>query len=67
MSGVRSCLDFVQDAFKKSDLGLAPGYPFGLGNDECSRVCFAQSHERLEEALRRLCGYLDCNANEFER
>jgi aspartate/methionine/tyrosine aminotransferase len=46
-------------------VGLAPGYTFGPGNDEYFRLCFAQSHERLGEALTRIRGYLDRHGNEL--
>ena len=63
--GMRSSLDFVQRVLAECDVGLAPGYTFGPGNEEYFRLCFAQSHERLEEALQRLCGYLDRHGDEL--
>lgn len=57
--GLASSLDFVQGVLAEEDVGLAPGYTFGPGNDEHFRLCFAQSHERLREALRRIVRYLD--------
>ncbi len=39
--------------------GVAPGYTFGPGNEAHFRLCFAQSHQRLTEALRRTVTYFD--------
>jgi aspartate/methionine/tyrosine aminotransferase len=44
---------------KEFDVGVAPGYTFGPGNEEHIRLCFAQSHQRLTEALRRIVTYID--------
>jgi aspartate/methionine/tyrosine aminotransferase len=63
--GMRSSMDFAQGVLRECDVGIAPGYTFGPGNEEYFRLCFAQSHERLEEALRRICGYLDRHGNEL--
>lgn len=63
--GMRSSLAFAQGVLDECDVGIAPGYTFGPGNDEYFRLCFAQSHQRLEEALVRLRGYLDRHGNEL--
>ena len=47
--------------------GSHPGYAFGPGNESHFRLCFAQSHERLEEGLRRVVGYLERHANRLDR
>lgn len=57
--GLASSLEFVQAVVAQEKVGLAPGYTFGPGNEEHFRVCFAQSHERLEEGLKRVGRYLD--------
>ncbi len=57
--GLASSTDFVERLLDEEHVGLAPGYTFGPGNDEFFRLCFAQSHERLEEALRRIVRFLD--------
>jgi aspartate/methionine/tyrosine aminotransferase len=44
---------------REHDVGVAPGYTFGPGNEEHFRLCFAQSHQRLTEALRRIVTYID--------
>ncbi len=61
--GMRSSLDFAQGVLDECDVGVAPGYTFGPGNEEYFRLCFAQSHERLGEALARIRGYLDRHGN----
>ncbi|MDX1433121.1 MAG: aminotransferase class I/II-fold pyridoxal phosphate-dependent enzyme [Gammaproteobacteria bacterium] len=59
VAGLRSSLAFAEDLLTRYDVGVAPGYTFGPGNEEHFRLCFAQSHERLEEALSRIVAYLD--------
>jgi aspartate/methionine/tyrosine aminotransferase len=44
---------------KEHDVGVAPGYTFGPGNEEHFRLCFAQSHQRLTEALQRIVVHID--------
>ncbi len=61
--GMRSSLAFAQGLLTECDVGVAPGYTFGPGNEEFFRLCFAQSHARLEEALARIRGYLDRHGN----
>jgi aspartate/methionine/tyrosine aminotransferase len=63
--GMRSSLDFVEGVLAEENVGLAPGYTFGPGNDDRFRLCFAQSTERLEEALRRIVRYLDRHERDF--
>jgi aspartate/methionine/tyrosine aminotransferase len=54
-----SSLAFAEGLLRDKDVGVAPGYTFGPGNEEHFRLCFAQSHERLSEALRRIVAYVD--------
>ena len=63
--GMRSSLDFVHGVLAEEDVGLAPGYTFGPANEGYFRLCFAQSKERLVEALERIIRYLDRHDNEF--
>ncbi|MCB1743957.1 MAG: aminotransferase class I/II-fold pyridoxal phosphate-dependent enzyme, partial [Gammaproteobacteria bacterium] len=51
--GLRSSLRFAERLADEARVGVAPGYTFGPGNEEYFRICFAQSHERLAEALQR--------------
>ena len=57
--GIESSLDFVKGVLAEENVGLAPGYTFGPGNEQHFRLCFAQSHERLREALKRVVRYID--------
>lgn len=59
IDGMNNSLEFVQQLLSECNVGLAPGYTFGPGNESHVRLCFAQSHQRLREALRRLCAFLD--------
>ena len=61
--GLTDSLAFVQGVLAEEDVGLAPGYAFGPGNEAHFRLCFAQSHERLEEGLRRVLRYIERHAN----
>ena len=61
--GVEDSLAFVQGVLAEEDVGLAPGYAFGPNNDAHIRLCYAQSHDRLEEGLRRLVRYIERHAN----
>jgi len=63
--GMRSSLEFVEGVLEEEDVGLAPGYTFGPGNEEYFRLCFALSTERLKEALQRIIRYLDRHDNDF--
>ncbi|MEQ8663873.1 MAG: pyridoxal phosphate-dependent aminotransferase, partial [Gammaproteobacteria bacterium] len=63
--GLRSSLDFVAGVLAEENVGLAPGYTFGPGNDAHFRLCYAQSPARLELALARLVRYLDRHAAAF--
>lgn len=59
---VRGCTDsmaFAEGVLAEEDVGVAPGYTFGPGNDAHFRVCFAQSHDRLEEGLSRIVSYTE--------
>ena len=65
--GLRDSFALVQGILAEEDVGLAPGYAFGPGNESHFRLCFAQSHERLEEGLRRVVEYLERHANSLDR
>jgi aspartate aminotransferase len=57
--GMRSSLAFAENLLEEHDVGVAPGYTFGPGNEEHFRLCFAQSHQRLTEALQRIATFID--------
>ena len=63
--GMRSSLAFAQGVLAEESVGIAPGYTFGPGNEDCFRLCFAQSHERLREGLARIVRYIERHDNEF--
>ena len=64
--GLRSSLAFAQGVLAEENVGIAPGYTFGPGNEEYFRLCFAQSHERLREGLERIVRYVERHDNDFE-
>ena len=55
--GIESSLDFYWCARRGER--RAAGYTFGPGNEQHFRLCFAQSHERLREALKQVVRYID--------
>ncbi len=57
--GVTDSMAFAEQLADETKVGLAPGYTFGPGNDEHVRLCFAMSHDRLGEALRRMVQFID--------
>jgi aspartate aminotransferase len=57
--GIKSSLDFVQGVLDEEDVGLAPGSTFGPGNEQHFRLCYALTHDRLKEALKRIVNYID--------
>jgi len=63
--GMRSSLAFAEGVLAEENVGIAPGYTFGPGNEEHFRLCFAQSHERLREGLDRIVRYIERHDNEF--
>ena len=63
VAGLTDSMAFVQGVLDEEDVGLAPGYTFGPGNESCFRLCFAQSLDRLETGLERILRYLDRHYN----
>lgn len=63
--GMTDSMGFVSGVLDEENVGLAPGYTFGPGNDDSFRLCFAQSHERLIEGVERIVRYLDRHRNDF--
>jgi len=59
---VKGCTDsmaFAEGVLAEEDVGIAPGYAFGPGNDAHFRICFAQSPARLETGLERIVRYTE--------
>ncbi|MEQ8232343.1 MAG: pyridoxal phosphate-dependent aminotransferase [Gammaproteobacteria bacterium] len=63
--GLHSSLAFVEGVLAEENVGLAPGYTFGPGNEAHFRLCYAQSVARLDTALARIVRYLERHADEF--
>lgn len=59
IDGVSSGLDFAQALLESEDVGVAPGYAFGPGNESHIRICFARDHDQLEQGLGRIRRFLD--------
>ena len=51
-------VDFCKRLVREAGVGLAPGTAFGAGGEEYLRLCYAQSDERLSEAMDRLARHL---------
>ncbi|QTD99702.1 pyridoxal phosphate-dependent aminotransferase [Streptomyces cyanogenus] len=58
IEGVEDDLEFAKQLVARAGVGLAPGTAFGPGYEGWFRICFAQSPERLTEALSRLVAAL---------
>ncbi|MEP5763189.1 MAG: pyridoxal phosphate-dependent aminotransferase [Halieaceae bacterium] len=59
IDGIESSMDFALGLLEAEDVGVAPGYTFGEGNEQHIRICFARNHAQLQEGLERLLRYLD--------
>lgn len=59
IEGLQSSMDFALDLLAAKDVGVAPGYTFGEGNQQHIRICFARSHDQLREGLGRITSFLD--------
>ncbi|MEO1089266.1 MAG: pyridoxal phosphate-dependent aminotransferase [Pseudomonadota bacterium] len=59
IKGMTDSLAFCQQLLDEENVGTAPGYTFGPGNEAHVRLCFAMSAERLDEALERLVRFVD--------
>lgn len=57
--GLGDSLAFCRRLLAEEKVGTAAGYGFGAGNAGHIRLCFAIASERLEQALERLCAFLD--------
>lgn len=59
MKGLADSLSFCERLADEMQVGTAPGYTFGPGNESHFRLCFALSHDRLREACERLVTFVD--------
>lgn len=58
IDGVDDSLQFCKRLVSDAGLGLAPGIAFGPEGEGYLRWCFASSHDRLDEGVRRLSAFL---------
>jgi aspartate/methionine/tyrosine aminotransferase len=58
VEGISDSYAFAEKLLWEKDVGVAPGYTFGEGNDAYFRLCFAQSHERLKEGVERILDFV---------
>jgi len=63
ITGLSSSRRFAELLLEEEDVGVAPGYTFGPGNDEHIRICYALGHDRLEEGLSRILRFIDRHGN----
>ncbi|MBF2759330.1 MAG: aminotransferase class I/II-fold pyridoxal phosphate-dependent enzyme [Ectothiorhodospiraceae bacterium AqS1] len=63
LPGLRSSFALAEGILEEEDVGIAPGYTFGPGNEECFRICFAMSHDRLRNGLERVVRYIERHAD----
>ena len=63
--GLKSSRAFAERLLEEEDVGVAPGYTFGAGNEDHIRVCFALGQERLEEGLNRIVRFVDKHHNDL--
>ncbi len=54
VDGMRDSLATCKDILRQSHVGLAPGAAFGPQGEGFIRLCFAQSLDRLDDAMDRL-------------
>ena len=59
IEGIEDSMQFAQSLLDEESVGVAPGYTFGQGNEQNIRLCFARSHDQLEEGLSRILRFLD--------
>ena len=61
--GITSSYQFAEQLLAEENVGVAPGYTFGEGNDMHFRLCFALSPDRLKQGLQRIASFLDRQNN----
>lgn len=54
VDGMANSLDFAKQLATEHKVGVAPGTAFGPSGEGWLRLCFAQSPDRIEEAMNRL-------------
>jgi len=58
INGVTDARSFALDLLRETGVGLAPGSAFGEAGGGFLRLCFARRHDHLEEAVKRIQGFL---------
>ena len=58
INGVSDSLELCKRLVVEAGLGLAPGIAFGPEGEGYLRWCFASSHDRLDEGIKRLKAFL---------
>ena len=60
VDGMTDSIGFARRLLLEAKVGVAPGVAFGLPDDRRNegfiRICFAQSPERLQDAMARIAG-----------
>ncbi len=59
VDGMENSLEFAKRLALEYKVGVAPGTAFGPSGEGWLRLCFAQSPERIDEAMNRLARALD--------
>ena len=54
VDGIADSLEFAQQLFRATKVGIAPGRAFGEGGEGWLRLCFAQDPATLETAAERM-------------
>lgn len=63
--GMRSSRRFAERLLAEKDVGVAPGYTFGPGNEAFIRICYAISHEKLKEGVSRILEFVEEHHNDL--
>jgi aspartate/methionine/tyrosine aminotransferase len=66
IKGTRNSTQLSRRLIDEAGVGCAPGSAFGAGGEDFLRLCFARKREDLEEAMRRLTGWLDKCSDGFK-
>lgn len=58
IDGLTDSFDFCRRLLLETKVGLAPGVAFGVGGESSVRICYAAERPIVEEAMKRLTGFL---------
>ena len=65
ISGMKSSRRFAERLLAEKDVGVAPGYTFGPGNESYIRICYALSHDKLKLGLNRILEFVEEHHNDL--